>query len=751
MTHFPLTVSQGVYSMRWKWIAAGAAGLLVIAVIAFYAILMSYDFNQFKPDIIQEVKAATGRELTLGGDIELKVSLSPSLVVEQVALSNAKWGSRAQMISAKRVEVRIELIPLLFSEIKLDKLVLIEPDVLIEINTDGRSNLDFLPPAAQGQASQAKAEKPSAPAKAQTSAGQELSLPPLTFRELRIEKGLVTYHDMKSQEKRTLALESLKGSLPGMDKPVKLEVKGAVDGEGFSLAGTVGALDRLAGGGSPWPVEVALGFRGATLNLKGSIENPLQKSGLDLEIKAKGDDLAKLAPKSGLGGPFSLECKLSDPKAKVYKVSGLKLSAHGSDLAGWLQVEISGKRPVYTAEIKIGVLDLVKLPGMAGPAEADQGQPAAVKKASAGKASQQGKQAQAKRGGKVFPSDPLPLEALQNADADIKISAQKVVRNQLTLEGLELGLKLAQGKLALQPLSGKLCGGDLKASLSLTSQGKSARADFQLSLIGCQAGDLLAGLGQDKIVEASMDIKSELTGSGTSIAGIMAGLNGKLIATLQKGRINNQYLEVAGGDLGPVLGNIIAPTAKGQPNTQLNCMVMGFRVVKGLAKSNVILLNTENMVVLGEGRVNLASEEIDLVMHPSPKKSLTQKATGGLAGISLGELTKPFKLTGTLARPRVGIDEVGAITTLAKTVGGFAILGPLGAAAGALTSTGAGEEAGCAEALAAAHSGGKFEPKPAKGQAQEGKTAGGQEGSTGQKFEKDVEEGVNKLKSLFGN
>lgn len=744
--------------MRWKLIVIGFAGLLVAVIIAAYAILLSYDFNQLKPEIVAQVKAATGRDLSLGGEIRLQVSFNPTLVVEQVELANASWGTRKKMLSAKKLEVQIELLPLIFGEIKLDRLVIIEPDVLIEINKDGRSNLDFAPQAGPDNAPQkAQAAKPEPAASGQAIAEKKLSLPPLVFRELRIDNGLVTYLNHQNGEKHKLSLQTLKGSLPGMEKPVTLETKGALDEQSFALSGKVGSLSGLTGGGAPWPVEVKLSFRGAELGIKGLIKEPLKGEGLDLAIKAKGDDLAKLGPAAGFGGPFGLECKLSDPKPKVYKLSGLKLNAQGSDLAGWLQADVSGKRPVIVAELKADVLDVLRLSGGSGQAKSGQAESDKAKAGAAGQTPEAAKakgKAPAQRSSskkKVFSSAPLPLESIKQFDADIKLSAQKVRHDQLALDDLNFQVKLAGGRLSLQPLTGKLNGGKLKASFLLAPQGKSAQVELKLELAGCQAGELLAGLGQNKIVEAPLDVNAVLAGSGTSIAGIMAGLNGKLILALQKGKISNQYLEVAGGDLGPVLGNIITPAAKGKPHTGLNCMVMGFRVVNGLAKSNVILLNTENMVVLGEGKVNLGNEELDLVMHPSPKKSLTQKATGGLAGISLGELTKPFKLTGTLAQPRVGIDEVGAITTIAKTVGGYAILGPLGAAAGALTSSGAGEEAGCAEALAAAHSGSKFEPKPAKDQSQTGTQSEGQKESGQDKFKKDIEEGVNSIKKLFGN
>jgi uncharacterized protein involved in outer membrane biogenesis len=738
--------------MRWKWIAAGVAGLLVAVIIAAYAILMSYDFNQLKPDIIAQVKAATGRDLSLGGDLKLKVSFCPTLEVEQVALANAPWGSRQQMISAKRLEVQVELIPLIFSEIKLDKLVIIEPDVLIEINKEGRSNLDFAPQAAPAKAyPKTKAAKSAPAASGQASAEKGLSLPPLVFRKLRIENGLVTYLNHQNGEKHKLALQTLKGALPGMDKPVTLDAKGALDEQSFALSGKVGSLSGLAGKAAPWPVEVKLGFRGADLVINGSIKEPMKGKGLNLAIKAKGDDLAKLAPLVGLAGPFSLEGKLSDPKPGVYKVSDLKLKAQGSDMAGWLQADLSGKRPAIAADLQAGNLDLLKFSGGSGQTEPTQKQAAAPSTALGSKAPKKREAQKSSDSKKVFPAAPLPLEALKRVDADIKLAAQKVVHNKLALENIKLQLKLSDGKLVLQPLSGKLSGGELKASLSLATQGKAAKADLEFSLVGCQSGELLAALGEDKIVEAPLEVQAGLAGSGESIAGIMASLGGKLSVLLQQGKIDSRYLEVLGGDLGPVLGNIILPTSKGQSATKLNCLVAGFKIVEGEAKGNVILLNTENMVVLGDGKVNLGTEQLDLVMHPSPKKSLTQKATGGLAGLSLGELTKPFKLTGTLAQPRVGIDEVGAITAIAKTVGGYALLGPLGAAAGALTSSEAGEEAGCAEAEAAARTGGKFEPKAAKGQSQTGDKSAGQAESGEQKFKKDIEEGVKSLKKLFGD
>lgn len=78
--------------MRWKWIL-GLIGLLIVVLIGVsYIIVVSYDYNKLKPMIGQAVREATGRELTLGGDIKVGIGFSPSLGVEKVSFQNAPWG-----------------------------------------------------------------------------------------------------------------------------------------------------------------------------------------------------------------------------------------------------------------------------------------------------------------------------------------------------------------------------------------------------------------------------------------------------------------------------------------------------------------------------------------------------------------------------------------------------------------------------------------------------------------------------------
>ena len=91
-------------------------------------------------------------------------------------------------------------------------------------------------------------------------------------------------------------------------------------------------------------------------------------------------------------------------------------------------------------------------------------------------------------------------------------------------------------------------------------------------------------------------------------------------------------------------------------------------------------MDTSKVSVIGYGKIDLKTEEIDLSFKPSPKKGI---GINGLAKftLSFGELTKTLKLRGTLSNPSLSVDSTGSIITLGKAVGGVALFGPFGLAA----------------------------------------------------------------------
>ena len=164
--------------MRWKLILSIVAAITVALIVTVFALLSTYDFNKFKSIITKAAKDATGRELKIAGDIDLKIGFNPALVMEGVSLENATWGSRPQMARVKLLEVQVVLLPLIRGFLEVKRLIVIEPDILIETNNTGKSNLEF------ETVDKAGIVKPE-----EDIQDKSINLPALAFKDVRIEEG----------------------------------------------------------------------------------------------------------------------------------------------------------------------------------------------------------------------------------------------------------------------------------------------------------------------------------------------------------------------------------------------------------------------------------------------------------------------------------------------------------------------------------------------------------------------------------
>ncbi|MGE4063362.1 MAG: AsmA family protein [Rhodospirillaceae bacterium] len=125
--------------MKALKIAAAVVAVLAVGVVI---LLMTVNVDQYKGTIEAQAKAATGREVTIG-DIDLSVGLAPAIVLTDVKVANAAWGSRPEMMILPRLEVHTQLIPLLFGTINLTEINAENPDILLEIDKQGRGNWQF--------------------------------------------------------------------------------------------------------------------------------------------------------------------------------------------------------------------------------------------------------------------------------------------------------------------------------------------------------------------------------------------------------------------------------------------------------------------------------------------------------------------------------------------------------------------------------------------------------------------------------
>ncbi|MBI5521400.1 MAG: AsmA family protein [Desulfarculus sp.] len=666
----------------WPWLLASLALLPAALILFAYYLVITHDYNELKPRLAQAVKEATGRELVLAGPLGLRVSFHPRLVLEDISLANPAWASRPHMASLRRAEIEVELWPLLRRrQLVVERLTLEGVELWVESNASGNTNLDdLLPgPAATPRTGQQALE---------TTASQEAGgLSWLSFRRVEIKEARLEWrrpgHDPWLAHLKSVHLEQ-----PQEAGPIGMAAMGSLGDKSFDLSGQA---QEPAQPGRPWAIKASWRQPGLELDLEGQVNDLLAGKGLDLGLDAKVADLAALAPKV-LSGPGRLRGRLSDPRPAVYRMEGLQLDSPLGALAGWAEVEMDADRPRLSGQVASPALDLAPLWGPSQPAP---------------QASSAGAPGGGRRPGKVFSDDPLPLAVLKALDLDLKLEASAVRMPRLDLAEVAMTMRLGQGGLSLEPFKARLAGGPAHLRLTLTPQGAGQQALLWLKLNQCQIGQVLRRAGAEEVISGEMEALVECKGQGDSLAAIMASLEGKAMAAVRRGRLHKKFLGLWGADLTGGLLNALGDLASGDEGSLLHCLVLGLVAKNGQASTTALALDSQRLVLLGRGRLNLKTEEMELAARPLPKEGLA--APGGL-GVGLGNLARPFKLSGPLAQPRLTLDEREVLVTLGKALGGLAALGPLGLAA-ALTSSGPSDSQLCQEAWAAASQGMPYEPK----------------------------------------
>jgi hypothetical protein len=219
---------------------------------------------------------------------------------------------------------------------------------------------------------------------------------------------------------------------------------------------------------------------------------------------------------------------------------------------------------------------------------------------------------------------------------------------------------------------------------------------------------MLKKMGISDDIEGKLALDIDLAGEGNSAAALMAGLNGHFIASMGKGKLPVRYLNLLGADLSSSLLQIVTPNAKETDRAQINCAVCDFNITNGMATGDAIIIDDPQKTLISSGTLNLKTEALDFGIETKPKGGVGAEGTGKI-NVSLSNVTKPFKLSGTLANPSIGISALRTASIVGRVLflpGGIPSL---------FVSGSLGGENPCVEAV-----------KKAKEQAAKGKTTSGE-------------------------
>ena len=439
-------------------------------------------------------------------------------------------------------------------------------------------------------------------------------------------------------------------------KGISLDVKGAgknlgelrsLLGDKLPDTGAFTAAGRLTGSIQAPGVHnlrATLSQGGSQLAVSGKVGDVLQLTGIDLDVEGSGNNLGELGSLFDTQlpdpGPFRIKGQLSGSD-KLLDLKNFSASVDQSDFAGWAKAEF-GKRPRVTVRLKSALVDLTRIMELA----------------------QDGKKAEKVKAGNtrqaLFSDEPLPFEVLDAVDADIVFSARNIKARDAALEFGELALRLDAGDLRVQKLEATYQGTKVSANLNVRA-GTPANVAISLLVQGFDLGRFLKETHTSQDVEGQVDFAADLKSQGNSLHRLMANLDGTTGAVIGKGYVPH-FLDLLAQDLSR---RVITIWGRHKEAGELNCGVIQFTNKEGIATSDAFLFDTQLAILKGDGEINLATEQLDFVLSPTPRDP------------SLFSLATKLHVSGSILKPKVRPDSRSLATKGAKALSSL-VLGPAG-------------------------------------------------------------------------
>jgi uncharacterized protein involved in outer membrane biogenesis len=605
-----------------RWAARALAGTLVILLLSIAAAVGTaqlIDGNHLRAPLLRFIAARLGRPVQVQGAIDADLlSMTPRLSAQRVTIGNPPWMPPGSTAEIGRLTLVLERWPLFGRQFEIRQLAIEDATLHLARDVEGRANWQASPPHTPG------------------GGGGPPLIHSLAASDIRVEL---------DDERRHLKFV---GTLSARDLPATagvvtwhLEGAGVLNGRAATVALNGDPLSAVR---SDRPYRFAFAERssGSHLDGRGQLPQPFDFRLLDATAQASGEDLKDLFFLIGIALPDTGRYRLSlkiERRHGHFRYSELALNSGQSDLRGSVSIETAGGRPHIDGELSSQLLRSADI-GAAAAGRAPAGQAPAL----------------------LLSDAALPFDGLRSGDAQLDYHAQALQIGRLSLHAVATHIAIDHGTLALAPLSATLYDGKVTGRARLDATREPAQASLALKLVDVRASALEHKTEGPSAFDAPIQARLDLTGQGRSIHQFAADSNGTVTAVVPHGELRAAFADLIGADFARGLGLLLA---KDQKAAAVRCGVVSFEVQQGVMHARTLLLDTDPVLIGGEGDIHLDSEAIELTLHGQPKSR------------RLLRLHAPVLVRGTLSHPTIGIQGGNGAAQTAKAIAGGVARAPL--------------------------------------------------------------------------
>ena len=503
------------------------------------------------------------------------------------------------------------------------------------------------------------------------------------IKVLSVRDVQASWSDRPGSRSGKLNLKRASLSRDTVDAAIILSIAGELDDRRFEVDGQGGPWSSLADAASPYRIALKGRVDQDVFSTVGVLGKPFGGGLNRLTFDVRGSDLANLNAVTGMDLPNTRPFDVSGIASfgsLVVSLKQLVARVGKSDLNGSLTLDLVSVPPNMTGRLTSKLIDLKDIPV-----------PATDGTLSDPDAEEIGESV------RLHGETPLPVDILRSLNADFGIKVDELRYGGARLTDTSLLVRGSAGHITLDLLGASVgqTGLEGQADLDVTADVPAAVIRFKGQNI--DVGQLLKTFDVTDLITASANVELGVQGRGDSLHDILQSLDGSASIVADGGHIDSKYFDLVVSDLAREL----LPWRPKKQHTDINCFVARFDIQDGVATTEGLLLDTARATIVGEGSVNLGTEELEFTVRPNPKE------------VSLLSLAFPIDIRGTIAAPKFRPNKKALAIDAAKVAVATAI-NPLGILV-PFIKAGMGDKHPCVVALEEASSGGVVQQAKPKG------------------------------------
>ena len=640
---------------KFIWIVCIIVLIPVILIGGAIGFLKFADLNKYKPQIEEMAYKYTGLDVKIDGDIDVGVSLKPSLELSDVTV-NREEKKLAQVGNAL---VQISIIPLLHKEIMIDRVETQNTEIFYgekdsflinNLNTgmdstDTPINFDFNTTVANINI---------------TGKG---SVSPID----KIKDSGYNSIDVDAVINALGYMLNFNGNVDGLKEKIKTEGKYEITYKSNKIAGTVSAnmeseqpYVKLDAAGEKINVQDFTAQKQAMLSDGWFIKSaaaadfiPNTQIPYDY-LKMVNADVTIDVKKIIVDNDIVLTNVKGDATVKngVFKANIQNVLFKGNNISGSAEVTSPKALPYIKLNIKGDGFDLTEFQ-----------KKNEVKKTTDKNAAILNWFISTASASELVFNTLIPYQYLKMADADINTDLRKLtISKDVTLNNIKSNISLKKSIFTAKIQNITAGTGTISGNLTLNGEKKTLAADIRGNNIILQQLYSPFNTPSNEIyIEngGKSDLLIKINTSGDNTDQYLANMNGQIIVLVDKSTLKIKSIEKLKGNILVQLLNMVKININNK-NMRLKCAVVRGDISGGVVKfPKGIAFDATDFYLVADGKVNLGNDKINLDLQPFSGKISDVNISNVLGGL--------VKIGGTIKNPKLGINQ----TSTAKNVIGI--------------------------------------------------------------------------------